>query len=408
MTFHFSRSTRLMSIGIVLSMGWFLFEACECDETKEQNFPGFWVTCIANKPTLMTYNGDNATVVTSEPAGNFDPSKYDCSTPNSPPNPKPGAPAFKVGTPSGPNGFARQGHATTPAQAIYLPQTLRDLPFLPQLKLPAPATCDPSWPDVFQGNENASVLNRFSVCPFQIVQSIPIPNNTNTLQVAITPDGSTAIATSFDSQVNFIDIATNTVTQTVLVDGSLNPDGIDISQDGTKAYITSFNNNTPSPVVLVMDLTQASKPIIAQIPTIQFPQGAALTPDGSQLWVTSPLSFDMAVIDTQTNTNAINLAIPNTTGVAFNSTGTRAYITSGSGQGPGQQGKVYVVDTGTFQTITTYTVGAAPSNIAMAYGNQWLVVNNNADGSVSVIDLVQNAVKTTNLGTNPAGIFFVH
>jgi hypothetical protein len=34
MSFQFSRSTRLMSIGIVLSMGWFLFEACDCDESK--------------------------------------------------------------------------------------------------------------------------------------------------------------------------------------------------------------------------------------------------------------------------------------------------------------------------------------------------------------------------------------
>lgn len=405
MTLRFSRSTRLMSIGIVLSMGWFLFEACECDETKEDNFPGFWVSCVDNKPTLMTYNGNNPIVVTSDPAGNFDPAKYDCTTPNSPPQPKPGAPSFKLSTPAGPGGFARQAHAT-PAGSVYLPQTVRDLPFLPQLKLPAPTTCDPSWPDIFEANENLSVLTRYSVCPFQVVQAIPIPNNTNTLQVAITPDGSTAIATSFDSQVNFIDIASNTLKQVVLLDSSLNSDGIDISPDGTKAYITSFNNTTP--VVLVMDLTQASKPIIAQIPTVQYPQGATLTPDGSQLWVTSPLSFDMSVIDTQTNTTILNLAIPNTTGVAFNSTGTRAYITSGSGQGAGQQGKVYVVDTGTFQTVTTYTVGAAPSNIAMSYGNQWLVVNNNADGSVSVIDLVQNAVKTTMLGTNPAGIFFVH
>jgi DNA-binding beta-propeller fold protein YncE len=237
---------------------------------------------------------------------------------------------------------------------------------------------------------------------------IPLVNNTNSLQVAITPDGSTAIVTSFDSQVNFIDLSSNTVTQTVLLDSSLNPDGIDISPDGTKAYITSFNNNSPTPVVLVMDLTQASKPIIAQVPTVQYPQGAFLTPDGSQLWVTAPLTFDMAVIDTLTNTNIINLAIPNTTGVAFNATGTLAYITSGSGQGAGQQGKVYVVNTANFQTVTTYTVGASPSDITMSYGDQWLVVNNNADGSISVIDLQQNAVKTTQLGTNVWGTAFVH
>jgi len=249
-------------------------------------------------------------------------------------------------------------------------------------------------------------LIRFGSCPFTVKAEIPL--GTNTLQVAITPDGSTAIVTSFDSKVFFVDLSTNTLTQTVLVDSGLNPYGIAISPDGTRAYITSFNNNTPTPVVLVMDLTSANKNIIAQIPTIQFPSGATLTPDGSQLWITSPLSFFMAVIDTQSNTNTINLSFANTTDVAFNSTGTRAYVTSGAGQGAGQKGTVYVVDTGTFQTITTYTVGASPADIQMAYGDQWLVVNNNADNSISVIDLQQNAVKTTNVGGTPSGIAFVH
>jgi DNA-binding beta-propeller fold protein YncE len=404
MTFRLARSTKLMSFGIVLSLGWFLFESCDCDETKEDKFPGSWVACIDNKPTLMYYIDDSPE---KNDLNSFDPSQYDCTNPNSPPRAKSSHPVYPPGPRGGPVPDTIQGHATAAATA-YLPQRWRQLPFLPQMKLPAPAACDPSWPDVLQTNENRSEITRFSVCPFQIKTVIPIPGNTNTLQVAVTPDGSTAIVTSFDSRVNFIDLSSNTVKQTVLLDGSLNPDGIDISPDGTRAYITSFNNNSPSPVVLVMDLTQASKPIVAQIPTVQYPQGATLTPDGSQLWVTAPLTFDMAVIDTLTNTNVINLAIPNTTGVAFNSTGTRVFITSGSGQAAGQQGKVYVVDTGTFQTVQTYTVGASPSDIEMAYGDQWLVVNNNADGSISVIDLLQNAVKTTKVGTNVWGIAFVH
>lgn len=407
MTFRFSRSTRLMSMGIVLSMGWFVFEACECDETKEQNFPGFWVACVDNKPTLMTYNNDNATIVTSDAAGNFNPSQYDCTHNGSPQYKGSEATSpFTLSSPAGPQGYARQAHATTP-QYVFLPEQLRDLPFLPHVPpSSAPPQCASSFPDVFQTNHDAGGLLRFSTCPFTAVANIAL--GTNTLQVATTPDGTTAIVTSFDSQVFFVDLSTNTLKQTVLLDSGLNPDGIAISPDGTKAYITSFNNNTPSPVVLVMDLTSANKNIIAQIPTIQFPSGATLTPDGSQLWITSPLSFDMAVIDTQTNTNIINLAINATTDVAFNSTGTTAYVTSGAGAGAGQSGKVYAIDTATFQTKTTYTVGASPADIQMAYGDQWLVVNNNADGSISVIDLQQNAVKTTNVGGTPSGIAFVH
>jgi DNA-binding beta-propeller fold protein YncE len=46
----------------------------------------------------------------------------------------------------------------------------------------------------------------------------------------------------------------------------------------------------------------------------------------------------------------------------------------------------------------------------MSYGDQFLVVNNDAGGSISVIDLKKDAVVTTQLGGNsaPSGIAFVH
>jgi DNA-binding beta-propeller fold protein YncE len=408
MTFHFSRSTRLMSIGIVLSMGWFLFEACDCDETKEDQYPGFWVACVDDKPTLMTYNDNDATVVTSDPAGFFDPTDYDCTHAGSPQyKGSEDSPPFQVSSsPAGPGGYARQAHAAPPPQYAFLPQQLRDLPFLPHVPVPStPPQCDSSYADVFHTNHNNGLLTRFSTCPFQIKAVIPVGNDTNTLQVAITPDGSTAVVTSFDSQLSFVNLATNTVTQTLLLDSSLNPDGVAISPDGTRAYVTSFNNNSPAPVIMVFDLTTAAKTMIAQIPTIQFPSGATLTPDGSQLWITSPLAFDMAVIDTLTNTNIINLGIGTTTDVAFNSTGTRAYLTSGATQ----PGKVFVVDTSTFQTVSSYTVGNNPADIKMSYGDQWLVVNNADDGTISVVDLQKNAVVTSaKLGTAVSGIAFVH
>jgi hypothetical protein len=123
-----------MSIGVVLSLGWFLFESCDCDETKEQKFPGFWVACIDNKPTLMTYNGDNAITVSDTPAGNFNPAEYDCSHSGSPQykGSEKESP-FQIAGPAGPEGYARQGHATAPPQYAWIPQQLRDLPFLPDI-----------------------------------------------------------------------------------------------------------------------------------------------------------------------------------------------------------------------------------------------------------------------------------
>ena len=108
MTIRFTRGMKLMGAGIALSMVWFVLEACECDETKEQNFPGFWVTCVGNKPTLMTYNDNNATVVAQDSAGNFDPKDWDCGHDANSPSYK-GSQAtapFQTSTPSGPGGPA--------------------------------------------------------------------------------------------------------------------------------------------------------------------------------------------------------------------------------------------------------------------------------------------------------------
>lgn len=390
-----SASSKFMAIGIVLSLGWILFEACECEETKEDQFPGFWVTCIANKPTLMTYSGDHPSQVANTSAGNFDPSQWDCTNPNSP-NYK-GSQAHAPYRTSGPGGPApgslRPRDATGNGPA-YLPQPLRDLPFVPPFTAPAASGCDPTQPDVLRPIHMDAIVTRIGTCPFTIKATIPVP--TRPLQVQVTPDGSTAIVTSFDNAISFINLSTNTVSYTLTTDPSINPHGLAISNDGARAYVTSFNDTKP--VVLVIDL--ASKQIIATIPTIAYPQGATLTPDNSQLWITSPEGNSVDVIDTLSNTEVTARSAVQNTDVAFNSTGTRAYVTSGPNS-------VIEMDTATFKVLNTYTVGGSPTDIVMSYGDKFLVVNNSSGGSVSVIDLIQNQVKTTQVGANPTGIAWV-
>lgn len=396
MKIRFTKTSKMMAAGIALSLGWFILEACDCDETKEDQFPGFWVACIGNQPALMSYSGNNPTIVSTDASPSFNPNQWDCSHPNSPHYKNSQASAFPIGTPSGPSGYLKP-HATTGSGAAYLPQPLRALPFLPPIPALTPS-CTSSFPDVLQTDHNEAMVTRITTCPFQIKTTIPVM--TRPLQVQITPDGSTALVTSFDNALNFINLSSNTVSFTLNTDPSINPNGLAISPDGTKAYVTSFNTNNP--VVVVIDLSTHA--ILATIQTITYPQGATLTPDGSQLWVTSPYAYSVDVFDTLTNTRITSLGVSQAVDVAFNSTGTTAYITSDSPS----PGIVVAVDTATFQTTNTYTVGNAPSDISMSYGDQFLVVNNDADGSISVIDLVKGVVSTTNVGQSPSGIAWVH
>jgi YVTN family beta-propeller protein len=405
-----SPSTKMLCAGLAASLGCILFQGCNWDplsalldppQTKQDKFPGRWVACQGNQPTMMQYEGDvpislNYLFLTPP---SFQPADWDCTHPNSPhyKNSNTSARPFSSGL-NGPLSVKEPRAAASGPMTTYLPRRLLWLPFVPPVPTPAtPAGCDPSYPDVLQTNHTHALLTRISTCPFQIMAKIPVVSRP--LQVEITPDGTTALVTSFDNAVNFIDLATNTVTFTLNTSATINPNGIAISPDGSTFYITSFNPFNP--VVLVIDM--ATRKTIATLPTIPFPQGATLTPDGSQLWVTSPLSMTMQVFDTLTNTSVTQLAIAATTDVAFNSTGTRAYITSGASS----PGSVVVVDTATYQRIKSYTVGNGPADIAMAYGEEFLVVNNWSGNSVSVIDLIKDKVSTTAVGANPGGIAFV-
>jgi DNA-binding beta-propeller fold protein YncE len=402
------RSTKLMACGIVLSLGWFVFAACDCDESKEDQYPGFWVACIGNQPALMSYSGNNPTILSTDSSPNFSPMQWDCSHPNSPQMKNSQTPTFPIGTPSGPSGYARTPHpstsSATPGTYAYLPQQLQFLPFLPDVPQPStPPPCDSTFPDIFHVDHTLSQVTRIGTCPFKVEAVIQVPQLP--LQVAITPDGTTAIVTSFTGYVTFISVATNTVVYSLSVNNGINPQGIAISNDGTLAYVTSFNTSTPSVIVIDIQTHQ----VVANINlSMIYPSGETISPDGSQLWVTSTLSTGVDVIDLLTNTLVTTLNINLATDVAFNSVGSRAYVTSAA-SGPGN-GKVYVVNTQTYQTLSTYTVGSIPGDIHMSYADQFLTVINTGDGTVSVVDLIQNQVKTTTAapGTNILGLAWVH
>jgi DNA-binding beta-propeller fold protein YncE len=93
---------------------------------------------------------------------------------------------------------------------------------------------------------------------------------------------STAVVTSYDSAINFINTSTNIAT-IVNIDSSLHPCGVAITPDGSTAYITNLYDVGTS--VLVVDI--ASQSIVAMIPMgYYYPENVSITPDGSQAWVT--------------------------------------------------------------------------------------------------------------------------
>ena len=379
-----------------------------CEECDDDANLLFVIVCVDGIPTLASSGPPGGPLVLKSGFNSFD---YDCSggtpkpinqqnqtsTTNIPNQGTQSAINQSYTSPGAANGSAGSRAAAQTPQAVLRPDVL-SLPFsaIPPAAGSSSANCDPSQPDVLQVGFSINKLTRLATCPFSIRAAIPVAPRPQ--QVAVTPDGATALVTSFDSAVNFIDLASNKVTFK-LNTGIFNPSGLAISPDGTKAYITSFHATNSA--VQAIDLATQTVTATVQVPA--YPQSVFLTPDGSQAWVTFPQGNGVYVIDTLTNTVATSIGINFTYAIAFNSTGTRAYITSQASA----PGTVVAVDTSTYTVVRTYTVGTGPIDIALAYGDRRLFVSNYLEKSLSVVNVATGAVNTTKLAGAPRGLSFV-
>jgi DNA-binding beta-propeller fold protein YncE len=302
----------------------------------------------------------------------------------------------------GPASRAAQQASTNGGTQFILRAPFRELPFAPiyPASVPrSPLPCDPN------NNATALVVNhgsgsvtRVTGCTDQTIAVIPVVSNP--LQVDFTQDGSLALVTSYDSAISFIDLATNTVVKTLTTDPSVHPGGIAITPDGSRAYVTNFFLFNPS--VLVVDI--ASRSIVSTISLgTPYPQSAFLSPDGSTLWVTHSLNNAITLIDTLSATAVAQLSILTPYGVAFNATGTQAFVTSGTSPG----GAVMVLDTATYGLIKIIPVGNGPVDLAMLPDDSTLMVGNFFGQSISVIDPKTFAVQTFPLGGSPMGLAIV-
>ncbi|MDP9849276.1 beta-propeller fold lactonase family protein [Streptosporangium lutulentum] len=153
-----------------------------------------------------------------------------------------------------------------------------------------------------------------------------------------------AYITNYDSDsVSVIDTATNTVTATIAVGG--HPAGAAVSLDGTRVYVA--NANVGSGSVSVVDT--ATNAVTATIAVGVNPRGATISPDGTRLYVTNTGSGSVSVIDTATNTVTATIAVNRPGGVGVTPDGTRAYVTNSN------LDTVSVIDTATNTVTETMT-----------------------------------------------------
>lgn len=229
-----------------------------------------------------------------------------------------------------------------------------------------------------------------------VITTIPVGSFPN--GVAVTPDGTRAYVINENSNsVSVIDTATNTVISDISVAGPsvtfhplTYPNGVAITPDGTRAYVTVNGQNA----VWVIDT--ATNTVVTTISVLLLPVSVAITPDGTRAYVVDVYSDAVSVIETATNSVVAN--IPNIgglpVGVAILPNGTRAYITE-------LGGAVAVIDTATNTLLSTITIPSVPVAPQFSQAPLPIGIAITPDGTKAyVADLYGNTISVVNTTTD--------
>jgi DNA-binding beta-propeller fold protein YncE len=313
-----------------------------------------------------------------------------------------GPSSFASGNGPGNTALQFSAHAAAPGSAFTYTLPFRNLPWGPlvaEATAPVPWSCNVSInPTMFRVFHVQNVVTRYNMCTGKVLANTSVPDLP--LQVRVTPDGSQAVVTSYSGAITFINTATNAVSGSIQVptDPNFAPDGIAISPDGSYALVTNYLT-PPDAYLAVVDT--ASMQITSKIPLgTEYPESVFINPDGTLAWVTHPWDSAVEVVDILTGTIVEQLEVIEPFSIVFNPTGTRAFVSSGSGS-------VEVFDTSSYQVIKTVPADFGAMDLLISPDGAYVTVNNSLAQSVTVIDTQSLTATTTNIGAMPQGSVLV-
>ncbi|MGX5682878.1 cell wall-binding repeat-containing protein [Schumannella luteola] len=241
--------------------------------------------------------------------------------------------------------------------------------------------------------DSVSVINTATATT---VATIPVGDQP--LGVAVTPDGTKAWVANWGSTtISIIDTATNTVSTTTTSGGS-GPYAIVFTADGAFAYVTNYFNGVISKIEV------ATRDVVDFYDYGGFPEGAALNPDESALYVADTNSDQLLKIDTATM-EAVGSGIPVgdfPVSVELAPNGTELWVTNNS---DGVSDTVSVVSLATDTEVATIAVGGFPTDIV--FDDTFAYVTSEDTNVVEKISVATRQVVTSiPTGDGPFGLAF--
>ena len=204
--------------------------------------------------------------------------------------------------------------------------------------------------------------------------------------VATAPNGSKVYVTNGDNTVSVIDTATNTKTATIT--GFQSPTGLAVTPDGTKVYVA---NRNVSYVQVIDTSTNAVSPI--EVGAAQY--GVAVAPDGSKVYIANDSANGVSVITTATNPPTVTSIVlsDNPYGLAVSPDGTKLYVGVRGDRMLPTPSTIQVVNTSDNTVAATVTLGDQPWGLAVSADGTTVYVA--AGSSVTKIATSSNTIVTT-------------
>ncbi len=205
--------------------------------------------------------------------------------------------------------------------------------------------------------------------------------NAPAYDIAFSPDGTVAYAVNVTTDsVAVIDTATNQVVSNIIIAG---PVRAEVSPDGARLYVTTTGDS----VVVIDTLTLG---IVTTIPVGSSPNGLAVAPNGTRVYVANRNGDSVSVIDTSSNTVVATVSVGSfPVEVALSPNGKRLYVTNFF------DNSVSVLETAFNTVVATIDVGSGPQGIAVTPDGGKVYVANFNEDDVSVIDAASNSVVST-------------
>jgi YVTN family beta-propeller protein len=279
---------------------------------------------------------------------------------------------------------------------------------IPITGLGEPFGITPDQSRLYVADYNDNLIGVIDTASSTLATAFPAPGGPNA--VVITPDGKFGYIADFDGTVGVFSVATNSIVTRIPVGFSVG--WVTVTPDGASVYASGWSDT-------IAVISTASNTVTS---TFTVPISASQTAAGCCLWGPFPnpsgtLGYILQADSTPGATapgTVSAYSLPGNTPVAAISVGTRPFDAAMSPDGShlyvanAFSGTISVIDTATNTVSATIPVGLRPASLATTPDGSLLYVANEGDNTLSIVQTSSDTVTATIPVTTPFGILIAN